>query len=237
MPFLNVDIFDDLPLRLRPTVNPYVKRLTEAQSDSSLPLMFGSQLRNMRGQWRQFFSERMGRPVEKIILEIGVHKGKVFQSLAQDNPNYGVVGIDITMKRVVLSAQSVVNTGAKNAMLILGNAKFLTQLFDKDELDGVLIFFPDPWNQKKNQLKKRLINEEFCAQLHSVLCDQGFFWLKTDCAHYFEEALVHMEKLGFEKVSKSPFEKPYESVFESRFKKKNEQTFEQTLTKSPSSSL
>lgn len=231
MPFLNVDIFDDLPLRLRPTVNPYVTRLTEAQADSSLPLMYGSHLRGMRGRWREYFSERLGRPVDKVILEIGVHKGKVMQSLVHDNPNYGVIGMDITMKRVVLSAQCIQNIGAKNGMLVLGNAKFLSQLFEEDELDGILIFFPDPWNQKKHQLKKRLMNADFCKQVQSVLKNDGFFWLKTDCRNYFEETLAHFESLGFQKVDKSPFENPYESAFESRFKKQNEQTYEQTLQK------
>ena len=133
MPFHNLNIFDDLPLRLRKTINPYVGRMIEGQSESTLPVMFGSRLRNMRGHWREYFSERMKEPVDKIFLEIGVHKGKVIQALAQDYPKHGIIGMDITMKRVVLSAENLENAGARNGLVVLGNAKYLEDLFTENE--------------------------------------------------------------------------------------------------------
>src|SRR3989338_4063345 len=115
MPFLNVNIFDDLPLRLKHTVNPYVKRLTEAREQKRSFMAFGSELKGLRGQWRANFERKLGRPVDKLILEIGIHKGKVLQSLASDHPELGFIGMDITMKRVVLSADALEENGSKNA--------------------------------------------------------------------------------------------------------------------------
>lgn len=231
MPFLNLDIFDDLPLRLKDTVNPYVKRLVQAQTEK-LPVLFGSQLRPMPGRWKEYLSERLNRPLDKLILEIGVHKGKVIQSLAEDHPNYGVLGMDITMKRVVLSAEGLRNAGTENGLVILGNAKSISQIFARNELDGILIFFPDPWTKKKHQIHKRLMDFEFCKQAASVLSETGFFWLKTDCRDYFDQTLAHLSDLGFEKAGANPFGKTYESVFEARFKNKSQLTFEDTLHKS-----
>ncbi len=231
MPFLHVDIFDDLPKRLKSSVNPFSQRLIEGQESQTLPLLFGSSLRNMQGRWREYFSEKMGRPVEKLVLEIGVHKGKVLQALAQDNPQTAFVGMDITMKRVVLSAEALENVGLKNGQVVLGNAKFLEQLFAEGELDGVLIFFPDPWSKKKRQLNKRLMDEAFCKQVCSVLKEDGFFWLKTDSQDYFENTLGYFENLGFVRAGSKPFEKAYESTFEQRFKSRFQQTFEETMRK------
>jgi tRNA (guanine-N7-)-methyltransferase len=231
MPFFHVDIFDDLPLRLKDAVNPYAKRLTDARKTADLPLKFGSELCNMKGEWRKYFETKMQPPIDRLILEIGIHKGKVMLELAQDHPHTGVIGMDITMKRVVLSADVIKNKGLKNSVVLLGNAKFLSQIFDTGELDGILIFFPDPWTKKSKQLNKRLMNPEFCSQVASVLRTGGFFWLKTDCSSYFEETLSHLKQLGFEQSSSPIFSKPYESTFESRFKDKGQITYEDTFLK------
>jgi tRNA (guanine-N7-)-methyltransferase len=229
MPFQYVDIFEDVPLRLKSSVNPYVQRLVQIQADQSLPLIFGSQLRSMKGRWREYFSEKMGRPIDRLILEIGIHKGHVLESLTHDLPNSGIIGMDITMKRVVLSAERLQNAGLDNGLVVLGNAKCLLQIFEERELDGVLIFFPDPWTKKAHQIQKRLINESFSQGLASILKKDGFFWFKTDCEDYFKQGLEHFKRLGFEGAGKAPFEKTYESVFERRFKAKNQVTFEETL--------
>ncbi len=226
MPFLNVDIFDDLPLRLDRDVNPYLKSMIQGQSEGSLALKFGPELKKYRGRWREYFAEKLGKPVDKLVLEIGVHKGKVLRSLAVDNPSYGFLGMDITLKRVVVTAQRLKDAQADNALVLLGNAKFLPQLFAEGELDGILIFFPDPWTKKQNQLDRRLISAEFCEQMKPLLAAQGFFWLKTDCSLYFHESEQNLLSLGFSPNSAKPFAKAYESVFERRFKDQGKITFD-----------
>ena len=53
--------------------------------------------------------------------------------------------MDITFKRVYQSSQAAVQAGCSNVSVFLYNALFLDQLFPKSFLDGVVIFFPDPW--------------------------------------------------------------------------------------------
>lgn len=231
MPLLNVDIFDDVPLRLKSSVNPYVNRLIEAKGGASLPLMFGSQLRPMRGRWREYLSQKLNRPVDNLVLEIGIHKGKVMREIAADHPNCAILGMDVTMKRVVLSAEALKKEGLENGLVILGNAKYLTQIFEPGELDGILIFFPDPWTKKLHQMRKRLVNEDFCKQVFSVLKLGGFFWIKTDARDYWEHAKAQLQALGMQAVPERPFAINYESVFEMRFKNQEIETFEQTLRK------
>ena len=225
MPFLNVDIFDDLPLRLKKNTNPYLSKLKDAQSLNSLPILFGSDLKNIRGQWRTTFEKDGVQPLKKLILEIGVHTGKVIRSLAMDHLDLGFIGMDITLKRVVMSAQRLKEANATNGRIVLGNAKFLSKIFAEKELDGLILFFPDPW-KKNSQAHNRLVNREFCCDLRNVLTRNGFFWLKTDSLSYFEEAKTLLESMGFQMSPSAPFPSPYESVFEKRFRTANSPIYE-----------
>lgn len=224
MPLYNVDIFDDLPGRLDTSVNPYVDRLVKGQA-SDLPVFYGHSLKGKKGTWRESLEVRMGALPEKLVLEIGVHKGKVMKNLALDFPRWGFLGMDITFKRVVLSAAKLAKAKAPNAMILLGNAKFIAKLFEARELDGVIVFFPDPWTKKNSQLGMRLLNEVFCSDLKAVLRIGGFFWLKTDCLDYFKFVNRSLAKLGFEAGAK-PFADSYESNFESLFHRQGLETFE-----------
>ncbi|MBI2601740.1 MAG: hypothetical protein HYW48_01680 [Deltaproteobacteria bacterium] len=229
MPLHNVDIFEDLPSRLDKTVNPYVNLLVGGQHDS-LPLCYGQSLKGKAGRWRETLCEKMGFPPEKLILEIGVHKGKVIINLALDYPQWGFLGMDITFKRVVLSAEKLTRAHTKNAMILLGNARHISKVFTPGELDGAIIFFPDPWVKKKSQMRNRLLNESFCRDLSSSLKQGAFFWLKTDSEDYFRLAETMVTGLGF-KPSARLFPQPYESTFEARFRSFMLPTFEEFWTK------
>ena len=53
-------------------------------------------------------------------------------------------------------------------------------------LDGVHIFFPDPWHKKRHN-KRRLVQPEFAALLTQKLCDGGRLHLATDWQNYAEQ--------------------------------------------------
>ncbi len=226
MPFINVDIFDDLPLRLKKNINQYLDIFTQAHAEGSLPIKYGPELQGMKGGWQSFLAQQNASPVEKLIVEVGVHKAKVLKELALQQPSLGFIGMDITFKRIVVSAQRLKDAGANNAAIVLGNAKAMTEIFAENELDGVIIFFPDPWTKKNHQLKNRLINPEFCQGLKRVLKKDGFFWLKTDSSDYFYNTASLLEKLGFMPMPNAPFAGNYESVFEKRFKDQGLNTYE-----------
>jgi tRNA (guanine-N7-)-methyltransferase len=55
-------------------------------------------------------------------------------------------------------------------------------------LDGVHIFFPDPWHKKRHH-KRRLIRAEFVKLLCSKLKTGGYFHVATDWQEYAEWVL------------------------------------------------
>ena len=217
-------IFQDIPEGYQLDVNHYVLKIKEACENKSLPVAYGPHLLGKQGKWLQEFSNNP----DKLIMEIGCHKGKILSEIAQDNPTKAFVGLDITYKRVYEAAALAVENKLDNVKTLLADARVITQIFDSGELEGVVIFFPDPWIKKKKQAKKRLLNQEFCAILKEVLKIDGFIWFKTDSLDYFMNTQTFLTEAGFVKGSldQTCFSKNYESTFERRFKDKGEPSYE-----------
>lgn len=219
MPIRALDPLADPTLDLDPKVNPYLARLRDGAENGTLPLSFGPHLAGHAGTWRERFTAAMGRPCESLILEIGCHHGETLIPMADSAPDTGFVGIDITFKRVVKTALKAKAAGLGNVKSALANANGLESLFGPGELDGVVVFFPDPWAKKKRQRKHRLLNEEFLGVLSSRLKEGGFLWLKTDQFGYFADVAAATAGVGLAKGQPAhPLaSRPYSSCFERHF--------------------
>ena len=175
------------------TVNPFVDRLLDGQKDGTLNLAFGPDLANYQNYWRTKYKHSP----KELILEIGCHNGDFLNSLAKNNPDKGFIGIDITYKRTVLTAEKAKISKNKNIISVLANATHLKRLFHRHELSGIILLFPDPWNKKRRQKKNRLINRQFCHQLAEVLHPSGFIWIKTDEPEYFSQISTFLSQETF----------------------------------------
>ena len=223
----HIRIFNELPSSHNPEVNPYFSKLKESCQEKTLPVLYGPYLRGKKGKWREEFDNKP----EDLLLEIGCHKGHTLSRFAQDNKERSFVGLDITYKRVCETAILAQENNLINVRSVLANANEIEHIFDKEELTGVVIFFPDPWLRKKKQKKNRLIKPRFCAILKELLKKNGFIWFKTDSEEYFLEAIEAFKKSGFIESNKSCsfFGKNYESTFEARFKSQSLPTYESFL--------
>ncbi len=229
MPLLYTDIFTDFPHQLRADINPYVTRLKASRDEAPLPILYGQELKDRAGQWRSYFANTMGQAPKRLILEIGVHKGQVFVDMACKDPKSGFVGMDVTMKRVVCTAEKLERHGLCNSCVLLGNASHLEALFAPEELDGIVIFFPDPWEKKEHQAKNRLLQPEFCTAMVRTLKPGGFIWFKTDAKPYFDSTCAALEGLA---DGERPFGDNIMSSFERRFQIAGRATYEKTFLKS-----
>ncbi len=185
MPIKTSNPFQDPLEHMRPEVNRYLTLLKEGAETGDLPLMYGPSLERWPGHWREHFATQMGISPTQLILEIGSHFGEVILKMAADHPETALLGMDITFKRVVKLAQKTQGLGLKNLTSLLCNARALDQVFADGELDGIFIFFPDPWAQKKRQMKNRLVTQDFVRVLQRKLRPGGFFWFKSDCEPYY----------------------------------------------------
>lgn len=222
MPLKHHDPFVSSAERLNEKVNPYVALLRESAVEGSLPLAFGPLLKDMPGTWREKIAayHQRQKPLNKLVLEIGCHKGLTLTTMATTFPDVGFIGLDITYKRVVTTAQRVSKLGLRNTFCAMANAHGLEQLFTPRELDAVVIFFPDPWIKKARQAKNRLVCDDFATSLSKVLAPGGMVWFKTDQESYFQDASKAFEDHGFEQVGLEAaplLGQDFTSAFELRF--------------------
>jgi tRNA (guanine-N7-)-methyltransferase len=199
--------------------------LDAGMNDGSLAILHGPGLKDARGGWRQRIAAFHGRqePFGKLVVEIGCHKGLTLIEMAQDQPDAAFIGIDITFKRVVTSAQRAHAAGIKNAFFVLANATQLDQLFAPGEIDALVLFFPDPWVKKKSQAKNRLVNAAFTDRVRATLAPGGVFWFKSDQEIYLQQTTECVEKAGFVAATAvgTTFPRDYSSTFEKRFHAQN----------------
>lgn len=166
--------------------NPY---LTEALQLSDF-LYTQNELQNI---FPNLFTE-MQKP---IVLEVGCYMGKNVIEFAAQNPLMNFLGIDITYKRVVKSARKLKRHNFTNGKIAICDARFLIQeLLPNTFLDGICVFFPDPWPKDRHE-KNRLLKEDFIADVYKKLKPNGFFWFKSDHPQYFSETDQLLLKLGF----------------------------------------
>ncbi len=205
---------------LDPEVNPYVAKIKE--NLDKLPIYLGDKLHGRPGTWQKEISTLAQNPLENLYLEIGSYKGKTIVDYSIQKPTDAFIGMDITLKRIYLSADKANKLGCANCAWILANGQILNQLFAPAELSGVFLFFPDPWQKKARQKKNRIISPEFCSLLTQVLRPQGFFWFKTDCKEYFLEGTSFLNAAGLiPQLEQEPhlFKLQSETVFEGLFKR------------------
>jgi tRNA (guanine-N7-)-methyltransferase len=199
-----------------------VEKLTTAQANGSLPVAMGPLLRQFPGQWRSVF-KNMDFDTTKapLIVEIGCHTGHTICDMAQAFPQVLFVGLDITFKRVVQTAERARDRGLKNVFTVLANARGLQHLFASHEVDGFITFFPDPWTKKKHA-HNRLYSNDFCTTVLRQLSQHGFLWLKTDHLPYFENACELANASGFRETPTLPVfsDCDFSSAFLRRFELK-----------------
>ncbi len=196
MPIRSTDPFHDHLERLRPEFNRFVELMRTAEGDQ-LHVLQGPDLRPWACRWREYFAAHQGPTAGPLVLEIGSHLGEVLLKLAQDHTETAFIGMDITLKRVVKLAQKAQQQASPNILSVLANARGIDALFGPQELDGVLLFFPDPWAKKKRQEKNRLANRAFFETLALKLKADGYFWFKTDCLPYFDDVRILLDELGW----------------------------------------
>jgi tRNA (guanine-N7-)-methyltransferase len=229
MPLKNLDPFASQLKNLNPGINPFVALMITGIEDGKLPVACGEMLKDFPGKWREKIASfyQSPTPFKKLIVEIGCHKGHVLCKMAAEHPDTAFIGIDITYKRVVGTAERAQKLGLKNVFTVLANAKAIDMIFTPGEIDGVLIFFPDPWIKKKRQAKNRLVDLEFCKNLEPLLSKDAFCWFKTDQKVYFDQAQNAFFENAF-RCQMEPCEitaNAYTSIFEQRFTEQNLPTY------------
>jgi len=130
-----------------------------------------------------------GRAAPKI-LEIGFGMGDSTAAIAAAHPQNDYLGIEVHGPGVGSLLNQIEALGLTNLRVIQHDAvEVLKHMVAPASLDGVHIFFPDPWHKKKHH-KRRLIQPERVALLCEKLKDSGYLHAATDWQEYAEHILA-----------------------------------------------
>ena len=124
------------------------------------------------------------------ILEIGFGMGESTAHIAQTRSRDLFLGIEVHDPGVGALLKKIGELQLRNLRLIQHDAvEVLEHMIAEESLDGVHIFFPDPWHKKRHH-KRRLIQKDFQTLLVSRLKTGGYIHLATDWQHYAEQMLL-----------------------------------------------
>ncbi len=122
----------------------------------------------------------------QVILEIGFGMGEATALIGRDFPETGFIAVDVHRPGVGKLFALIHEYGLSNIRVIQGDAHMIMHHMIEDEsLDGVHLFFPDPWPKKRHH-KRRIVNANFLEQVASKLKAGGFIHIATDWVPYAE---------------------------------------------------
>ncbi|MBX9890277.1 MAG: tRNA (guanosine(46)-N7)-methyltransferase TrmB [Amoebophilaceae bacterium] len=118
------------------------------------------------------------------ILEIGFGMGHATWQIAKTNPEQDYLGVEVHLPGVGALLMQIAEHEVNNLRLIRHDAvEVLRHMLADNSLDGVHIFFPDPWHKKRHN-KRRLIQTEFVNLLCQKLKPGAYLHLATDWQDY-----------------------------------------------------
>ncbi len=124
------------------------------------------------------------------VLEIGCGMGETTVAIATAHPHIDYIGIEVHTPGVGSLLKQIDAAGITNLRVIQHDAvEVLERMIAPESLDGLHIFFPDPW-PKKRQQKRRLIQRPFVALAASRLKSGGYIHCATDWQEYAEQMLA-----------------------------------------------
>ncbi|WP_338620471.1 tRNA (guanosine(46)-N7)-methyltransferase TrmB [Paludibacterium sp. THUN1379] len=133
-------------------------------------------------------TQAFGRSAPKI-LEIGFGMGTATAEIAEQNPDRDYLGIEVHSPGVGNLLKLINEKQLSNLRLIRHDAvEVIDNMLADGCLDGIHIFFPDPWPKKRHH-KRRLIQSPLIAKLATKLRPGGYLHAATDWEEYAQQML------------------------------------------------
>lgn len=189
---------DNTPRKMR-TIRSFVKRsgrMSEIQRDA-YPQNF-ERVGLLHTQGMLNFEDVFNRQAP-VVLEIGFGMGASLAEMATTFPEQDYIGIEVHHPGVGKLMELSTERNLKNIRVFNHDAiEILKDCIPDKSLEGVQLFFPDPWHKKRHK-KRRIVQADFAHMLRGKIRNGGFFHMATDWQDYAEHMLEVMEAAeGFE---------------------------------------
>ena len=145
-----------------------------------------------RRKWSEFFQND-----NDIYLEIGCGSGNFTVKNAQKFKDRNYIALELRFKRLVLAAKKSKKRNLNNILFIRKRAETILDFIGKNEITGVYVNFPDPWEGEE---RKRVVSEDLFSRLDIILKTGGKLFFKTDHEQYYEDVLELVNSIDNYKV-------------------------------------
>jgi tRNA (guanine-N7-)-methyltransferase len=170
----------------RPSIRSYSirgTRITEAQraAKSLLQEIHGIPVENKKLDLGAIFPTS-----QKVIMEIGFGMGEATAIMATQSPHNAYLAVDLHPPGIGKLLSHIQEQGITNIKVIEDDVHVvLPYMIENESLDGVHLYFPDPWPKSKHH-KRRIVTPAFLELIASKLKPGGYFHLATDWFPYAE---------------------------------------------------
>jgi len=136
-----------------------------------------------------------------LVLEIGCGIGDFVVTMAARHLELNFIALDFYNKGCLKSCKRAERAGLTNVRIIRDEARtFIRRFLAPGSLQAVFINCPDPW-PKRNQRKRRLVNQEFISFLEPYLRPGAVVNFTTDFDDYgVDVAYLLGRQAGFENL-------------------------------------
>jgi tRNA (guanine-N7-)-methyltransferase len=122
--------------------------------------------------------------LNQFVVEIGFGMGEATVEIAKNLTDTGFLAIDVHQPGIGKLLSTIEETGVANIRVMDEDAHVILQnMIPDSSLDGVHLFFPDPWPKTRHH-KRRIVNENFIDLVASKLKTGGSIHMATDWAPY-----------------------------------------------------
>ena len=158
-------------------------RITPAQQEArdTLWAKFGVEFQESEIDLESLFPKS-----QPLVMEVGYGMGEATWQIAKANPGTNYLGVEVHMPGVGKLMARLDEYELTNVRLIERDVfEVLYYMVKGSSLDGVHLFFPDPW-PKKRHFKRRIVNERFLSDISAKLKPGGYLHIATDWVPYAE---------------------------------------------------
>ena len=173
----------------RPSIRSYRirgTRITEGQriSKRALQEIYGIPVENEKLELQKIFPT-----AEEIIMEIGFGMGEATAIIAAQSPQNAYIAVDLHPPGIGKLLSRIHDQGLTNIKVIEDDVHVvLPYMFNDGCLDGVHLYFPDPWPKSKHH-KRRIVTSPFLDLIAAKLKPGGYFHLATDWVPYAQSMM------------------------------------------------
>ena len=187
-----------------------------------------SQKKSLKDNWPEFgidpkktsFKEIFPNN-SRIVVEVGFGSGENLFYLSEDQNSLHFLGIEVYTSGIGSLIRRAKKRGLLNLKIINHDARGLFNDFiEKESLEAVLIFHPDPWPKRKHN-KRRLVNDLFIKNIHKTLKRGGVLYFKTDSLDYFKKVHLKLNNIqGLKKIKTEELPIFLQSIPKSKYESK-----------------